>query len=74
MPLKPLHGAGSDADRHRSGFDTPGRGDRVQHEHRQGRLAVDKWSDSCYSGTVDTAGGIVFVGRNTGHARWLWMP
>jgi quinohemoprotein ethanol dehydrogenase len=26
----------------------------------------DKWAQSCYSGTVDTAGGIVFVGQNSG--------
>jgi len=25
-----------------------------------------RWPDSCYSGTVTTAGGIVFVGRNNG--------
>jgi quinohemoprotein ethanol dehydrogenase len=25
-----------------------------------------RWPESCYSGTVSTAGGLVFVGRNTG--------
>lgn len=26
-----------------------------------------RWPESCYSGTVSTAGNLVFVGRNTGH-------
>jgi alcohol dehydrogenase (cytochrome c) len=32
-----------------------------------GRIAWQKqWADSCYSGTVSTAGNLVFVGRNDG--------
>ena len=26
----------------------------------------EQWKDSCYSGSVTTAGGLVFVGRNDG--------
>ncbi|MGE5689578.1 MAG: PQQ-binding-like beta-propeller repeat protein [Pseudomonadota bacterium] len=33
-----------------------------------GKLAWQKrWPESCYSGTVTTGGGLVFVGRNDGH-------
>jgi quinohemoprotein ethanol dehydrogenase len=46
-----------------------------------GRIAwEDHWPDSCYSGTVTTAGDLVFVGRNDGqlqaydaiHGKLLW--
>ncbi len=48
-----------------SGFDTPG--EVTAFNMNTGKVAwVDKWSQSCYSGTVDTAGGIVFVGQNSG--------
>jgi quinohemoprotein ethanol dehydrogenase len=48
-----------------SGFDTPG--EVTAFNLNTGKIAwQDKWSQSCYSGTVDTAGGIVFVGQNSG--------
>jgi quinohemoprotein ethanol dehydrogenase len=48
-----------------SGFDTPG--EVTAFNMNTGKVAwQDKWSQSCYSGTVDTAGGILFVGQNSG--------
>lgn len=48
-----------------SGFDTPG--EVTAFNMSTGKVAwQDRWSQSCYSGTVDTAGGIVFVGQNSG--------
>jgi alcohol dehydrogenase (cytochrome c) len=35
---------------------------------RTGRIAWQKrWPESCYSGSTTTGGGLVFVGRNSGH-------
>ncbi len=48
-----------------AGFDTPG--EVTAFNMNTGKIAwVDKWAQSCYSGTVDTAGGVVFVGQNSG--------
>jgi quinohemoprotein ethanol dehydrogenase len=47
------------------GLDNPGV--FVAVDARSGRIAWQRrWSDSCYSGSVTTAGNLVFVGRNGG--------
>jgi quinohemoprotein ethanol dehydrogenase len=48
-----------------SGVDTPGF--LTAYDLSKGKIAwQDHFSDSCYSGAVTTAGGLIFVGRNTG--------
>jgi quinohemoprotein ethanol dehydrogenase len=48
-----------------TGFNNPGR--VTAYDMTTGRIAWQvKYKDSCYSGTVTTRGGLVFVGRNGG--------
>ena len=48
-----------------NGFDSPGL--LTAYDLSKGEIAWQKkFPDSCYSGAVSTAGGLVFVGRNTG--------
>jgi alcohol dehydrogenase (cytochrome c) len=48
-----------------TGFNTPGR--VTAYDMTTGRIAWQiRYKDSCYSGTVTTKGGLVFVGRNGG--------
>jgi quinohemoprotein ethanol dehydrogenase len=49
-----------------SGFNTPGL--LTAYNLEEGKIAWQKhFPESCYSGTVTTAGGLVFVGQNDGH-------
>ncbi|MCW2952846.1 MAG: quinonprotein alcohol dehydrogenase [Conexibacter sp.] len=48
-----------------NGFNSPGF--LTAYDMTTGRIVWQKqWSDACYSGTVTTAGNLVFVGRNRG--------
>ena len=64
-----------------SGIDIPTTGIFAAMDMRTNRIVWrQRWSDTCYSGSVTTAGGLVFVGRNDGRftaldssdGRMLW--
>src|SRR2546422_9155031 len=49
------------------GAPIPGTGIFAALDMKTNRLVwQQRWKDSCYSGSVTTAGGLVFVGRNDG--------
>ncbi len=64
-----------------SGIEIPATGIFAAMDMRTNRIVWrQRWSDTCYSGSVTTAGGLVFVGRNDGRftaldssdGRMLW--